>query len=162
MRVDLGRFNPDLAGRAIYGRVADDQFVPYHSRAEIENGALADRHVELLWVDDPIDKFFLQIQGSGQVRLDDGSVVRVGYASQNGHPYRAIGRDLIEIGALSRDEVSLQTIRAWLQSHPEDAAALTALGLHALHSTVLPPTPITTNASPTTSSSAFKHFICFI
>jgi membrane-bound lytic murein transglycosylase A len=100
--------------------------VPYHSRAEIEGGALAGRELELLWVDDAIAKFFLQIQGSGQVRLDDGRVVRVGYATQNGHPYRAIGRDLIEIGALTRDEVSLQTIRAWLQAHPRDAAAIMA------------------------------------
>jgi membrane-bound lytic murein transglycosylase A len=126
LRIDLGRFNPELAGYAIHGRVEGRDFVPYHSRAEIEGGALAGRELELLWVDDPIAKFFLQIQGSGQVRLDDGAVVRVGYATQNGHPYRAIGRDLIEIGALTRDEVSLQTIRAWLQAHPRDAAAIMA------------------------------------
>jgi len=126
LRIDLGRFNPDLAGYAIYGRVEDGQFVPYYSRAEIEHGALAGRRLELLWVDDPIAAFFLQIQGSGQIRLDDGSVVRVGYAAQNGHPYRAIGRDLIEIGALTREQVSLQTIRAWLETHPEQAAAIMA------------------------------------
>jgi membrane-bound lytic murein transglycosylase A len=126
LRIDLGRFNPDLAGYAIYGRIRDDQFVPYYSRGEIEHGALAGRQLELLWVDDPIAAFFLQLQGSGQIRMDDGSVVRVGYASQNGHPYRAIGRDLIEIGALTRDEVSLQTIRAWLEAHPEEAAAIMA------------------------------------
>ena len=119
VRIDLGRFDPDLAGYAIYGRVRDDQFVPYYSRAAIEHGALAGRQLELLWVDDPIAAFFLQIQGSGRIRMDDGSVVRVGYAAQNGHPYRAIGRDLIEIGALTREEVSLQTIRAWLAAHPE-------------------------------------------
>jgi membrane-bound lytic murein transglycosylase A len=126
LRIDLGRFNPDLAGYAIYGRIGDGEFLPYYSRAEIERGVLTGQNLELLWVDDPIAKFFLQIQGSGRVRLDDGSVVRVGYASQNGHPYRAIGRDLIEIGALSRDEVSLQTIRAWLQAHPDDAAVIMA------------------------------------
>jgi membrane-bound lytic murein transglycosylase A len=122
LRIDLGRFNPDLAGYAIWGRVADGVFVPYYSRAEIDEGALTGRNLELLWVDDPIAKFFLQIQGSGQVRLNDGSVVRLGYAAQNGRPYRAIGRDLIEIGALPRDQVSLQTIRAWLRAHPADAA----------------------------------------
>lgn len=126
LRVDLGRFNPELAGYSIYGRIADGHFLPYHPRSEIDAGALAGRGLELLWVDDPIDKFFLQIQGSGQVRLDDGSVVRIGYASQNGHPYRAIGRDLIEIGALTRDEVSLQSIRAWLRAHPDDAATIMA------------------------------------
>ena len=125
-RIDLGRFDPELEGYAIYGRIAGDAFVPYYSRAEIERGALAGRQVELLWVDDAIAKFFLQIQGSGQIRLDDGEVVRVGYASRNGHPYRAIGRDLIEIGALTPEEVSLQSIRAWLQAHPQDASAMMA------------------------------------
>jgi membrane-bound lytic murein transglycosylase A len=124
LRIDLGRFNPELAGSAIWGRIADGAFVPYYSRAEIDDGALAGRNLALLWVDDPIADFFLQVQGSGQVRLDDGSVVRVGYAAQNGRPYRAIGRDLIEIGALPRDQVSLQTIRAWLRAHPVDAATI--------------------------------------
>ena len=126
VRVDLARFNPDLAGYAIYGRVRGGEFVPYYSRADIESGALADRGLELLWVDDPIDKFFLQIQGSGQVRLDDGGLIRVGYAGQNGHPYRAIGRDLIEIGALTREQVSLPAIKAWLERHPDDAAHIMA------------------------------------
>lgn len=125
-RIDLGRFNPELAGYSIYGRIAADEFVPYYSRAEIDDGVLAGRGLELLWVDDPVAKFFLQIQGSGQVRLDDGEVVRVGYASRNGQPYRAIGRDLIERGALRPEEVSLQSIRAWLKAHPQEAAALMA------------------------------------
>ncbi|MGH6899545.1 MAG: murein transglycosylase A [Geminicoccaceae bacterium] len=126
VRVDLARFNPQLAGYAIYGRVQGGQFVPYYSRADIATGMLAGRGLELLWVDDPIDKFFLQIQGSGQVQLDDGSLIRVGYASQNGHPYRAIGRDLIEIGGLTREEVSLPTIKAWLEAHPGDASHIMA------------------------------------
>ena len=82
------------------------------------------RHLELLWVDDPIAKFFLQIQGSGQVRLDDGAVVRVGYAGQNGRPYRAIGRDLIEIGALPRDGCRCRRSATWLRAHPADAATI--------------------------------------
>jgi membrane-bound lytic murein transglycosylase A len=126
VRVDLARFNPDLAGYAIYGRVRGDQFVPYYPRADIESGALAHRGLELLWVDDPIDKFFLQIQGSGQVQLDDGSLIRVGYASQNGHPYHAIGRDLIEIGVFTREEVSLPAIKSWLEAHPADAPYIMA------------------------------------
>jgi membrane-bound lytic murein transglycosylase A len=124
LRIDLGRFNPELAGYAIYGRIEDREFVPYYSRRDIDSGALAGRGLELLWVDDPIDKFFLQVQGSGQVRLDDGSLIRVGYAGQNGQPYRAIGRDLMEMGALTRDEVTLPAIRTWLQAHPNDAAEL--------------------------------------
>ena len=76
---------------------------------------------ELLWVDDPIRKFFLQIQGSGLVQLPDGRLLRVGYADQNGRAYRPIGRDLVEMGELSREEVSLQTIDAWLRAHPDRA-----------------------------------------
>jgi membrane-bound lytic murein transglycosylase A len=121
LRIDLGRFNPELAGYAIYGRITGREFVPYHSRGDIDSGVLAGRGLELLWVDDPIDRFFLQVQGSGQVRLEDGSLIRVGYAGQNGQPYRAIGRDLIEIGALSREDVTLPAIREWLEAHPDDA-----------------------------------------
>ncbi|MGI9437019.1 MAG: murein transglycosylase A [Geminicoccaceae bacterium] len=126
VRVDLGRFDPDLEGQSIRGRIEGQDFIPYHSRDEIERGALADRDLELVWVDDEIEKFFLQIQGSGQVRLDDGTVIRVGYAEQNGLPYRAIGRDLIEIGALSPKEVSLQTIRDWLIANPTRAQQIMA------------------------------------
>ncbi len=119
--VDLGAFAPDLAGRKVRGRVAGDRLLPYPSRGEIERGALDGRGLELVWVDDPIEKFFLQIQGSGLVELDDGRTLRVGYADQNGRAYRAIGRDLIEMGELSKEEVSLQTIEAWLRAHPDRA-----------------------------------------
>jgi membrane-bound lytic murein transglycosylase A len=124
LRIDLGRFNPDLAGYSISGRIQGNQFVPYYSRGEIEGGVLDGRGLELLWVDDRVDKFFLQIQGSGQVVLEDGRLIRVGYAGQNGHPYRAIGRDLIEIGALSPEQVSMQSIRAWLEANPGAARAI--------------------------------------
>lgn len=126
VRVDLGQFDPDLDGRSIRGRIEGQDFIPYHSRHDITNGALADRDLELVWVDDEIEKFFLQIQGSGQVQLDDGTVIRVGYAEQNGLPYRAIGRDLIEIGALTPENVSLQSIREWLISNPERARDIMA------------------------------------
>ncbi len=121
VRVDLGRFDPELDGQSIRGRIEGQNFIPYHSRDDIVGGALANRRLELVWVDDEIEKFFLQIQGSGQVRLEDGSVLRVGYADQNGLPYRAIGRDLIEIGALEQEEVSLQSIREWLTANPHQA-----------------------------------------
>ncbi|MGI9503450.1 MAG: murein transglycosylase A [Geminicoccaceae bacterium] len=126
VRIDLGKFDPDLAGRSIRGRIEEQEFIPYHSRDDITNGALDDRDLELVWVDDEIEKFFLQIQGSGQVQLDDGTTIRVGYADQNGLPYRAIGRDLIEIGALTPEEVSLQTIREWLQDNPGRARDIMA------------------------------------
>jgi membrane-bound lytic murein transglycosylase A len=119
--VDLGDFREELKGQRIAGRVEEGQLVPYPDRKAIESGALAGRDLELVWVDDPIDAFFLQIQGSGRVQLDDGSEMRVGYAAQNGHPYFAIGKDLIERGALTKETVSMQTIRQWLEAHPDEA-----------------------------------------
>ncbi|MEZ5932820.1 MAG: MltA domain-containing protein [Alphaproteobacteria bacterium] len=126
VRVDLGKFDPELEGRSIRGRIDGQEFIPYHTRDDIDHGALAGRDLELVWVDDEVEKFFLQIQGSGQVQLDDGSVIRVGYADQNGLPYRAIGRDLIEIGALTPETVSLQTIRQWLKDNPGRARDIMA------------------------------------
>jgi membrane-bound lytic murein transglycosylase A len=124
--VDLGQFDPELQGRRIAGRVEQGRLQPYPDRAAIERGALAGHDLELLWVDDDIAKFFLEIQGSGQVRLADGGIVRVGYADQNGHAYRAIGRDLIEMGAIPKEKMSMQAIRAWLEANPEQAPAVMA------------------------------------
>ena len=80
----------------------------------IEGGALAGRGLELVWVDDAADAFFLHIQGSGRVRLADGGEIRVGYAGANGHPYTAVGRVLIKRGEIEPEHVSMQTIRQWL------------------------------------------------
>jgi membrane-bound lytic murein transglycosylase A len=121
IRVDLGRFDGDLEGEKIYGHVQGQTLVPYYTRGEIAEGALGERDLEILWVDSRVDKFFLQIQGSGRVRLRDSTIVRVGYAAENGQPYRAIGRDLIQMDALTKENVSLQTIRRWLQNHPDRA-----------------------------------------
>jgi membrane-bound lytic murein transglycosylase A len=117
--VDLGDFREELKGQRIAGRVEEGDLVPYPDRQAIKEGALSGRDLELVWVDDPVDAFFLQIQGSGRVRLDDGSEMRVGYAAQNGHPYFAIGKDLVERGALTREEVSMQSIRRWLEQNPD-------------------------------------------
>lgn len=117
--VDLGRFREELKGRRIAGQVVDGDLVPYPDRRQIDAGALADRKLEMVWVDDPIDAFFLHVQGSGRVRLAEGGEMRLGYAGQNGHPYTAIGRELIDRGALPSDKVTMQSIRTWLQSHPQ-------------------------------------------
>ncbi len=119
--VALGAFRDDLKGRRVAGRVVDGRLRPYPSRAEIEAGALAGRGLELVWVDDPVDAFVLHIQGSGRVALAGGGELRLGYAGQNGHPYTAIGRDLIAAGALTRESVSMQSIRAWLAANPARA-----------------------------------------
>ena len=94
------------------------------TRAEIEDGALAGRGLELLWVDDPIDAFLLQIQGSGRVRLSGGGTVRVGYDGQNGRPYVPVGRLLIERGMIPRDKLTMAAIRSWMKQDPEAGAAL--------------------------------------
>ena len=120
--VDLGAFREELKGQRIAGRVKNGNLKPYETRAEIENGELPDDQDKILvWVDDPVDAFFVQIQGSGIVQMDDGSVMRIGYAGQNGHVYYAIGRELIERGELTKDNVSMQSIRDWLHANPQEA-----------------------------------------
>lgn len=117
--VDLGQFRPALKGERIAGRIIGQRLVPYDTRADID--AHGTNAPVLFYADDPVAVFFLQVQGSGRVVLDDGSVLRVAYAGQNGQPYSAIGRTLIDRGALAKDDVSLQTIRAWLKAHPNQA-----------------------------------------
>jgi membrane-bound lytic murein transglycosylase A len=126
--VDLGLFRDAHKGERIAGRVEAGRLVPYADRARLEEEARAEQDPAnrraLVWVDDPIDAFFLHIQGSGRVALDDGTVIRVGYADQNGHPYTAIGRLLAERMGLPPKAVTMQAIRAWLAAHPEEAPVL--------------------------------------
>ena len=122
--VDLGDFSDRWKGERTAGRVIDGRLKPFEDRAAIEAGGLDGKTPVLVWLKDPVGAFFLHIQGSGRVRLPDGSEMRVGYAAQNGHKYVAIGRELIDRGELKREEVSLQTIRDWLRAHPDQAAAL--------------------------------------
>ncbi|MBN2808418.1 MAG: MltA domain-containing protein [Deltaproteobacteria bacterium] len=116
----------ELCFPLLRGRLLDNgRVVPYHTRAEIDYaGKLKGEKLELLWVDDEVDRFFLQIQGSGLVRLTTGKTVMVGYAEANGHPYRSIGGWLIEQGLMERGEVSMPSIRAWIKSHPERMAEI--------------------------------------
>ena len=123
--IDLASLHPELKNLRLRGRLQGRRVVPYYSRAEIEHGH-APRGKELFWVDDPIGLFFLHVQGSGRIELPDGSLVKVGYADQNGHPYRSIGRKLIDMGELSPDEVSLQSIRRWARAHPDRIGELLA------------------------------------
>jgi membrane-bound lytic murein transglycosylase A len=108
----------------IYRKPPNPDPKPLPTRAEIEDSALAGRGLELLWVDDPIDAFFLQIQGSGRVQLSGGGSVRVGYAGQNGHPYVAVGRLLIERGEIPRAQLTMPAIRAWMRRYPAAGAML--------------------------------------
>lgn len=120
---DLGLFRKELAGIRISGHVTGGRFVPFPPRAAIDAAGLRDAPV-LLYARDPIAVFFLHIQGSGRARLDDGSMLRLAYAGQNGRPYTPIGRVLIAKGALDRARMSMQAIRTWLSDHPKDARTL--------------------------------------
>ncbi len=122
--VDLGAFRPSMKGEHIAGRLAGRRLVPYPARAPIERGALAGKGLELVWVDDPVDAFFLQIQGSGRVVMADGSVLRVGYDGTNGRPYTAIGRVLAADGTMDPSDITMQSLRAWLAAHPAEGRKL--------------------------------------
>lgn len=122
--VDLASFRPELKGMRIAGRLEGSNLVPFADRSAIRGGALADTVDPIFWLSDPVDLFFLQIQGSGRVALPDGEIAYVGYAAQNGHPYRAIGRDLIASGAIAREDMSMQAIRQWLATNPAEAEAI--------------------------------------
>ena len=117
---DLGRFRVNLAGQRIAGRVDGNRLVPYPSRADIDAQGLPHAKI-LLYTDDPVSVFFLHIQGSGRVRFAGGNVTRLAYAGTNGRPYTSIGRVLVAHGALELANVSLQSIAAWLRSHPHAA-----------------------------------------
>jgi membrane-bound lytic murein transglycosylase A len=104
--------------------VRDGRLKPYEDRGAIEAGALANRNLELVWLDDASDAFFLQVQGSGLVQLPDGNLKRVGFAAQNGHPYVALGKVMIDRGLLPREDVTMQSIRAWLHANPAAAPEL--------------------------------------
>ncbi len=121
--VDLGAFRADLQGQ-IFGRVDGERLVPYFTREEIERGAIDGETTALLWSDDPVDVFFLQVQGSGQVTLPDGTMRRVGFAASNGLEFYPIGRALLDEGKVSRDNASMQAMRAWLRAHPTEAAEI--------------------------------------
>jgi len=115
--VDLASVYPDLKGMRLRGKVVGKKLVPYPTRAEIATSELKGK--ELLWVDDPVEAFFLEVQGSGRVQLTDTQeTVRVAYADQNGHPYKSIGKYLVEKGELRLDQASAQGIKAWIAGHP--------------------------------------------
>jgi membrane-bound lytic murein transglycosylase A len=118
LTIDLAGVYPELKGMRLRGRVVGNKVVPWPSRAEMAQSSLL-AGKELLWVDDPIDAFFLQVQGSGRVQLADAhETVRVAYADQNGHPYKSIGRYLVDKGELTLDQASAQGIKAWVSAHP--------------------------------------------
>ncbi|MGE5465815.1 MAG: murein transglycosylase A [Ignavibacteria bacterium] len=117
--VELGDLYPELKHMRLRGRIEGRRLVPYWTRADWAQQEPARSPQALLWLDDALDFFFMQIQGSGQVLLDDGSRVRLSYADQNGHPYRSIGRWLADRGEMSIDQTSMQGIKNWAKAHPD-------------------------------------------
>lgn len=122
--VDLGQFADQWKGKRVRGRVEDSKLVRYADRAAIEDGALAGRGLEIAYAADPIEFFFLQIQGSGRLVSPEGEVIRIGYNGQNGHDYLGIGRVLRDEGRLEPGQANMQGIQQWLRDNPEEGRAL--------------------------------------
>jgi len=117
--VDLAAQYPELRGLRLRGRLNGRRVEPYYSRGEIaaRNGTLP--APVIAWIADPVELFFLQIQGSGQIQLESGERIRVGFADQNGHPYRSLGRHLVERGEMTLDQASMQSIKTWAAANPQ-------------------------------------------
>ena len=126
LRVELVDLFPELEDKRVRGRIDGKRVVPYWTRADIEAGRAPLAGKELVWVDDAIDAFFLHIQGSGRVTLKEGDIIRVGYADQNGQPFRSIGRLLVERGELTLASASMQAIKQWGRDHPDKLPSLLA------------------------------------
>ena len=116
--IDLASVYPDLKNRRLRGRIEGNRVVPYLARGDIDRDPAPLRGRELVWVDDAVDLFFLHIQGSGQVQLENGERIRVGYAEQNGHPFRSLGALLIRTGEIPPERASMQGIKDWARRHP--------------------------------------------
>lgn len=121
LSIDLSLFSDRFKGERIIGRLSGQTVVPYHDRSEIDGNGVLDGKADILaWLEDPIDLFFLQVQGSGKIILNDGSVLHAHYHASNGRPYRSIGRLLIENGRIPRSRMSMQAIRTYLKDHPDE------------------------------------------
>jgi len=125
MVIDLAPFSPDFKGKRIVGRLQGNTVVPYPDRQAIEaDKGFAHKAPPIAWVDDRVDLFFLQIQGSGRIYLTNGFFIRVHYHGTNGQPYRSIGRLLIDQGKIPAEEMSMQRLKAYLQAHPAEVDAV--------------------------------------
>jgi membrane-bound lytic murein transglycosylase A len=119
LSIELSDLYPELKGLRLRGRLDGRKVVPYASRADMAADETSRATQVLLWTDDAIDLFFMQIQGSGQIQLNDGSVIRLAYADQNGHPYRSAGKWLVDHGEMQLDQASMQSIKAWATANPQ-------------------------------------------
>lgn len=125
VQASLDAFNPELSGQSIAGRVTDDQrLIPFYTRAEIDNGAIADDTPVLAWANNPVDVYFLHIQGSGRITVPDGRSYGIGFDAKNGHPYRSVGKVLIDRGIIPREAMSAPAIKQWMERNPASAMEL--------------------------------------
>jgi membrane-bound lytic murein transglycosylase A len=122
--LDLGAFRLNMKGQRLAGRLQGNKLMPFADRAAINGGALAGRGLELLWVNDEWEAFSLQVQGSGQIKLPNGRIMRVGYDGQNGHEYQSVGRLMIERGLMQKGKATMQGILAWARANPEQGRKL--------------------------------------
>ncbi len=127
INVNLGQFSDEFEGKHIVGQLQGNTLKPYPERGEIEAGLLREKGLELLWIDDAVDLFLLQVQGSGRVILENGDVEHVGFAAHNGRPYKSIGSALIDQGELQPGQASWDGIKGWIEKHPDKAAGLFAI-----------------------------------
>jgi len=120
LTIHLGLFRSKLSGQRIMARIQGNSLVPYYTRKDIMQGTiLGEKNLEIAWLKDPLDVSILQIQGSGMIKLPSGEIIRVGYSASNGHPYKSIGRYMIDSGYITADNLSLQTIRSYIKQNPE-------------------------------------------
>jgi len=120
LTIDLGLFRPTLSGQRIRARIKGNSLVPYYTRKDImESKVLERENLEIAWLKDPLDVAILQIQGSGMIKLSNGEIIRVGYSASNGQPYKSIGRYMIDMGYVTADNLSLQTIRSYIKQNPD-------------------------------------------
>ncbi len=119
MTVDLGLFLPNLKNKKIIGRIAGNKVVPFYTREEINKGAIKNTARVLVWIHSPVDRLFLEIQGSGIIELEDGKRIFIGYDGQNGAPYTAIAGVLIKKGIMTKHNASMQRIKKYLEAHPK-------------------------------------------
>ncbi len=124
LTIDMADEYPQLKGMRLRGRLDGKRVIPYYSRKEIDGGISSAEERVLFWVDNAVELFFLQIQGSGRIELPDGSLVKVGYADQNGHPYVSIGKILVGSGEMKLEEASMQGIKKWAEKNPDKLTAL--------------------------------------
>lgn len=152
LTIDLSAIVPQLKGLRLRGRLDGQRVVPYADRRQIEDKerqyGTGEQQPVIAWADDPVDAFFLEIQGSGRLQLRDGSLIRIGYADQNGHPYHAIGKTLVRRGALKREEVTAPAIQSWLRQNPVEGRKVMQTNPGVVFFRELPTDPADPQAGP--------------